>query len=56
MTKQTSGKSKSATHPEAQRARTKSGAPGTESSKASSTAKDVRSGHDKDGNTEQRSR
>ena len=44
-----------ATHPETRRT-AKRGTPGTESSKVSSTAKDVRSGHDKDGNSQQRAR
>lgn len=43
-------------HPEMQRQRGPTGAPGSESSKARSSAKDVRSAHDKDGNSEQRVR
>jgi hypothetical protein len=59
MTKRTTEKSKSATpstHPEVQPSRTKAGVPGTESSKSGHSAKDVRSGDDKDGNSEQHSR
>jgi hypothetical protein len=54
--KQTPEKSKSGTHsvhPEVQKHRGKTGAPGTESSEGQGTAKDVRNRHDQDGNTEQ---
>jgi hypothetical protein len=44
------------THPETQRRDAKTGTPGSEASKAPSGAKDVRSAHDKDGNSEQRGR
>jgi hypothetical protein len=53
----TTGKTKPASHaapPEARRR--KPAVPGEESSKVASTAKDVRSAHDKDGNDEQRGR
>jgi hypothetical protein len=43
-------------HPETRQARPKSGTPGTESSKAKGVAKDARSTHDKDGNSQQRAR
>jgi len=42
-----------ASHPEAQKRRAGAGTPGTESSKASNTAKDLRNRHDQDGNSEQ---
>jgi hypothetical protein len=59
MTKRTTEKSKTATagaHPEMQRSRAKTGAPGSASSKARQTKKDVRSNQDKDGNSEQLAR
>jgi len=45
-----------AAHPETQRQRPRSGPPGSESSKAPSDAKDGRTAHDKDGNSEQKAR
>jgi len=59
MTKQNREKVKpqtQAAHPETQQPRLKTGTPGSESSKVPSRAKDVRNAHDKDGNSEQRSR
>jgi len=57
MTKRPSGNLKPATQtgkPETQHKQAKQAVPGSENSKAQSSAKDVRSGHDKDGNSEQR--
>lgn len=45
-----------ASHPEARRKRPSHGAPGAENSEVSSAAKDARTGHDKDGNEQQRKR
>jgi len=45
-----------AAHPETQRQRPETGAPGSDSSKVRSRTKDVRSTHDKDGNSQQRAR
>jgi hypothetical protein len=45
-----------ASRAEPQKRAGKAGAPGSEASKARSVAKDVRSPHDKDGNSEQRGR
>ncbi len=45
-----------AAHPETQNPRDKTGVPGSESSKAQGHAKDVRSAHDKDGNSQQSGR
>jgi hypothetical protein len=45
-----------AAHPEVQHPRPKTGAPGSEQSKAKGSAQDVRSAHDKDGNSQQRAR
>jgi len=59
MKKKPSEKSKAptqGTHPETGPQRSKTGAPGSESSKAPSRAKDVRNAHDKDGNAEQSGR
>jgi len=58
MTKRANEKAKPAihtAHPENQRPAPQ-GAPGSESSKTKSRAKDVRNAHDKDGNSEQRAR
>jgi len=58
MNKRANEKAKSethSTHPETRR-QAKPGAPGSESSKVKSSAKDVRNAHDKDGNSEQRAR
>ena len=43
-------------HPETQSKAPRSGVPGTERSKAPQKATDARSGHDKDGNAQQRGR
>ena len=43
-------------HPEKQAAPPKAGTPGPERSKTQQGAKDTRSGHDKDGNSQQRGR
>ncbi|MEI9942567.1 MAG: hypothetical protein WDO69_35585 [Pseudomonadota bacterium] len=60
MNKRPNGKSKpptQAAHPETQHhPRAKTGAPGSESSKTRNRAKDVRSAHDQDGNSELRGR
>jgi hypothetical protein len=59
MTKRPNEKTKPrspTTHPETERREPKTGTPGSEASKARSGAKDVRSAHDKDGNSEQRER
>jgi hypothetical protein len=45
-----------AAHPETKHPRAKTGTPGSESSKAKGSAKDARSAHDKDGNSQQRAR
>jgi hypothetical protein len=59
MNKRTNEKGKPATqaaHPETQQRDTRPRVPGSEASKAKSTTKDVRSAHDKDGNSQQRAR
>jgi len=59
MNKQPKSSSKPAahgSHPEMRHPKPKTGTPGTESSKAKGGAKDVRTAHDKDGNSAQRAR
>jgi len=59
MTKQPKSNAKPATHaqhPEMQHSRPKSGAPGSERSKAKGKGTDGRHAHDQDGNTQQRPR
>jgi len=55
-TNETSKPRTQAAHPETQKRQAKTGTPGSEASKVQSSAKDVRSAHDKDGNSEQRGR
>jgi hypothetical protein len=55
--KQSAEKSKvHGSHPEAQAKTPKAGTPGTELSKAPQRGTDARTGHDKDGNAQQRGR